>query len=91
MMWSDTVRYGGLDGGRRDWFGSLFVLMEKITFVKNFGLYSLNKKKKERKKIGTERSSLRDVLQNLNLPESGSYHFNAASSFCLFIYTINVE
>lgn len=37
MMWSDTVRYGGLDGGRRDWFASLFILTEKITFVRDFG------------------------------------------------------
>lgn len=87
MMWSDTVRYGGLDGGRWDWFASLFILMEKITFGRNFGFYSL----KKIKKIGNERSSLKAVLQNLNLSESGSYHFNASSSFCLFIYTFNVE
>lgn len=74
MMWSDTVRYGGLDGG---WFASLFILMEKTTFLRNFAFYVLNKMKK----IGNERSSLKAVLQNLNVSESGSYHFNASSSF----------
>lgn len=74
-------------GWREEGFASLFILMEKITFVRNFGLYSLNKMRK----IGNERSSLKAVLQNLNLSKSESYHFNASSSFCLFIYTINVE
>lgn len=87
MMWSDTVRYGALDGGRRDLFASLFILMEKITLVRSFGFYSLNKIKK----IGNDGSSLKAVLQNLSLSNSGSCHFNASSSFCLFIYIINVE
>lgn len=48
MMWSDSISDWCQiwRTGRRDWFASLFILMEKITLVRSFGFYSLNKIKK---------------------------------------------